>query len=86
MCGVLISWDHSLSPTVNHIYCLLSIMFPNGFGVPKALINDKGTHFYNRAMSALLEKYGVTHRIATPYHPQTNGQAEVFNREIKKTL
>ncbi|RDX89058.1 Pol polyprotein, partial [Mucuna pruriens] len=37
-------------------------------------------------MASLLQKYGVAHRIATAYHPQTNGQAEVFNREIKKTL
>ncbi|RDX60984.1 gag-pol, partial [Mucuna pruriens] len=56
------------------------------FGVPKALISDQGSHFCNRAMASLLQKYGVTHRIATTYHPQTNGQAEVFNREIKKTL
>ncbi|RDX73780.1 Retrovirus-related Pol polyprotein, partial [Mucuna pruriens] len=47
------------------------------FGVPKALISDQGTHFCNKAMSSLLEKYGVLHRIATPYHPQTNGQAKV---------
>ncbi|RDX90607.1 Pro-Pol polyprotein, partial [Mucuna pruriens] len=56
------------------------------FGVPKALISDQGTHLYNRSMSSLLKKYGVLHRITTPYHPQTNGQVEVFNREIKKTL
>ncbi|RDX70534.1 pol, partial [Mucuna pruriens] len=37
-------------------------------------------------MASLLQKYGVAHRIATAYHPQTNGQAEVFNREIKHTL
>ncbi|RDX87723.1 gag-pol, partial [Mucuna pruriens] len=37
-------------------------------------------------MASLLQKYGVAHRIATAYHPQTNGQAEVFNREIKQTL
>ncbi|RDX67017.1 Pol polyprotein, partial [Mucuna pruriens] len=37
-------------------------------------------------MSSLLHKYGVVHRISTAYHPQTNDQAEVFNREIKKTL
>ncbi|RDX98040.1 hypothetical protein CR513_19104, partial [Mucuna pruriens] len=37
-------------------------------------------------MSSLLEKYGVVHKIATPYHPQTNDQAEVFNKEIKKFL
>ncbi|RDX75196.1 Pol polyprotein, partial [Mucuna pruriens] len=29
------------------------------FGVPKALISDQGTHFCNRVMSSLLEKYGV---------------------------
>ncbi|RDX81000.1 Pro-Pol polyprotein, partial [Mucuna pruriens] len=56
------------------------------FGVPKALISDQGTHFCNRAMSSLLEKYGVIHRIATPYHPQTNDQTEVFNMKIKKIL
>ncbi|RDX77657.1 gag-pol, partial [Mucuna pruriens] len=56
------------------------------FGVPNALISDQGSHFCNKAMSSLLPKYGVIHRIATTYHPQTNGQAEVFNREIKKTL
>ncbi|RDY08510.1 Retrovirus-related Pol polyprotein, partial [Mucuna pruriens] len=56
------------------------------FGVPKALISDQGSHFCNRAMASLLQKYGVAHRIATTYHPQTNGQAEVFNREIKHTL
>ncbi|RDX69251.1 gag-pol, partial [Mucuna pruriens] len=56
------------------------------FGVPKALISDQGSHFCNRAMSSLLEKYGVVHRVAIVYHPQTNDQAEVFNREIKKIL
>ncbi|RDY01866.1 gag-pol, partial [Mucuna pruriens] len=56
------------------------------FGVPKALISDQGSHFCNRAMSSLLHKYGVVYRIGTTYHPQTNGQAEVFNREMKKTL
>ncbi|RDX76668.1 gag-pol, partial [Mucuna pruriens] len=56
------------------------------FGVPKALISDQGSHFCNRAMDSLLHKYGVVHRVATAYYPQTNGQAEVFNREIKKTL
>ncbi|RDY02739.1 Pro-Pol polyprotein, partial [Mucuna pruriens] len=57
-----------------------------GFGVPKALISDQGSHFYNRSMATLLEKYGVVHQVATAYHPQTNEQAEVFNRKIKKLL
>ena len=56
------------------------------FGTPRAIISDEGSHFCNRQFSALLEKYGVKHRIATTYHPQTNGQAEVSNREVKRIL
>jgi len=56
------------------------------FGVPRAIISDQGTHFCNRSMQALLKKYGVVHRVSTPYHPQTNGQAEISNREIKRIL
>ncbi|RDX85210.1 hypothetical protein CR513_33647, partial [Mucuna pruriens] len=39
------------------------------FDVPKALISDQGSHFYNRVMATLLEKYRVVHQIATAYHP-----------------
>ncbi|XP_074311480.1 uncharacterized protein LOC141647254 [Silene latifolia] len=56
------------------------------FGFPKALISDRGTHFCNKAIGALLKKYGVIHKVSTAYHPQTNGQAEVSNREIKAIL
>nr|GEY32368.1 reverse transcriptase domain-containing protein [Tanacetum cinerariifolium] len=31
-------------------------------------------------------KYGVTHRLATAYHPQTSGQVEVLNRGLKRIL
>ena len=50
------------------------------FGTPRATISDGGKHFCNRQFEALLSKYGVTHRVATPYHPQTSGQVEVSNR------
>lgn len=56
------------------------------FGVPGALISDRGTHFCNRKFGALLKKYGVTHKVSTSYHPQTNGQAEVSNRDVKSIL
>ncbi|XP_024163856.1 uncharacterized protein LOC112170792 [Rosa chinensis] len=56
------------------------------FGMPRAIISDGGSHFCNRSIEALLRKYNVTHKVSTPYHPQTSGQAEVSNREIKKIL
>ncbi|KAL1566575.1 hypothetical protein AAHA92_02172 [Salvia divinorum] len=33
-----------------------------------------------------MKKYGVHHRLSSPYHPQANRQAEVSNREIKNIL
>nr|GEU97087.1 protein kinase, ATP binding site-containing protein [Tanacetum cinerariifolium] len=32
------------------------------------------------------QKYGVTHRLATAYHPQTSGQVEVLNHGLKRIL
>ena len=56
------------------------------FGVPKAIISDGGSHFYYKPFENLLAKYGVKHKVATPYHPQTSGQVELANREIKTIL
>ncbi|KAL0461098.1 UNVERIFIED_CONTAM: Transposon Ty3-I Gag-Pol polyprotein [Sesamum latifolium] len=56
------------------------------FGIQRAIISDRGTHFCNKVVDALLKKYNVTHQISTAYHPQTNGQAETSNREIKSIL
>ena len=40
----------------------------------------------NKHFEALMKKYNISHKVATPYHPQTNGQVEVSNREIKHIL
>ncbi|PKI69051.1 hypothetical protein CRG98_010520 [Punica granatum] len=56
------------------------------FGIPRAIISYQGTHFCNRSVKALMKKYGVHHRVATTYHPQSNGQAEVSNQEVKSIL
>ncbi|GJX53876.1 reverse transcriptase domain-containing protein [Tanacetum coccineum] len=56
------------------------------FGTPRAIISDRGTHFCNDQFSKVMLKYGVTHRLATAYHPQTSGQVEVSNRGLKRIL
>ncbi|GJU54407.1 reverse transcriptase domain-containing protein [Tanacetum coccineum] len=56
------------------------------FGTPRAIISDHGTHFCNDQFAKVMSKYGVTHRLATAYHPQTSGQVEVSNRGLKRIL
>ncbi|KAK4709791.1 hypothetical protein R3W88_004304 [Solanum pinnatisectum] len=56
------------------------------FGTPRAMISDGGSHFINSSVWNLLAKYGVRHKVATAYHPQTSGQVEVSNRKVKQIL
>ena len=56
------------------------------FGMPRVIISDGGIHFYNRPFENLVKKYGVTHNVSTAYNLQTNGQAELANKEIKHIL
>nr|GEW22138.1 reverse transcriptase domain-containing protein [Tanacetum cinerariifolium] len=56
------------------------------FGAPRAIISDRGTHFCNVQFTKVMQKYGVTHRLATPYHPQTNSQVEVSNHSLKRIV
>ena len=61
------------------------IIFPS-FGVPRILISDGGSHFIDKCFQQYLSKHGIRHNVATPYHPQTSGQAETSNKQIKNTL
>nr|GEZ24432.1 reverse transcriptase domain-containing protein [Tanacetum cinerariifolium] len=56
------------------------------FCAPRAIVSDRGTHFCNDQFTKVMQKYGVTHRLATPYHPQTSGQVEVTNCGLKRIL
>jgi transposase InsO family protein len=56
------------------------------YGVPRIVISDGGSHFIDRTFRKSLLEVGVDHQIATPYHPQTSGQAETSNKQIKNIL
>jgi hypothetical protein len=61
------------------------IIFPR-FGVPRMVISDGGTHFIDSNFHHYLLKHGIHHNVATPYHPQTSGQTETSNKQIKNIL
>nr|GEX16339.1 reverse transcriptase domain-containing protein [Tanacetum cinerariifolium] len=65
------------------VYKFLKNLFAR-FGTPRSIISDRGTHLCNDQFAKVMLKFGVTHRLATPYHPQTSGQVEVPNHGLKR--
>ena len=56
------------------------------YGAPRTIISDKGRHFVNKLFAKLMSKYRVRNAMGLAYHPKSNGQVEVSNREIKNIL
>ena len=68
------------------VLCFIRSNTFSRFGTPRVVISDEGSHFCGKLFASLLAKYGVKHRVSLAYHPQSNGQAEVSNRDIKEIL
>ena len=82
-------WVEAIPTRTNDAKVVAQFLFSHifsRFGTPRALITDNGTHFCNKVIDKVLKKYGVRHRTSLAYHPQSNGQAEVSNQEIKSIL
>ena len=56
------------------------------FGTPITIISDGGSQFTNKVFDKLMGRYGNKHIMSLAYHPKTNGEAKISNREIKKIL
>ena len=82
-------WVEAIATRTNDNKVITSFIQRNiisQFGFLRVIISNGGTHFMNKHFEALMKKYNISHEVATPYHPQTNGQVEVSNREIKHIL
>nr|GEV73189.1 reverse transcriptase domain-containing protein [Tanacetum cinerariifolium] len=71
---------------INENFPLKTLGSLSSNSTPWAIISNRGTHFYNDQFTRVMIKYGVTHRLATAYHPQMSGQVEVSNRGLKRIL
>nr|GEW74250.1 reverse transcriptase domain-containing protein [Tanacetum cinerariifolium] len=56
------------------------------FGTPRDTISDRETHFCNDQFAKVMLNHGVTHRLATAYHPQTSGHVETAGDRRKVQL
>lgn len=81
----------------NDLLCMLCITvcnnflihlctYPHRFGFCEVVISDQGREFVNQVETELLGLTGTQHRIATAYHPQTNGLTERFNQTLQSAL
>ena len=56
-------------------------VYPN-YGIPDAVISDRGPQFVSSFTRDLYSKSGIELKATTAYHPQSNGEAERVNQEI----
>ena len=50
------------------------------FGIPEALLRDRGTNLLSHLMQDVCRLLGIEKHNTTAYHPQCNGPTERFNR------
>jgi len=55
-------------------------------GCPGVILSNRGTHFKNKLVDGLCEKFKIKHKLSSPYHSQTNRLVERFNRTLCETL
>lgn len=56
------------------------------FGVPEALLSDRGTNLLSHLMTDVCALLGIEKLNTTAYHPQYDGLTERFNRTLKAML
>lgn len=54
--------------------------------IPKAIVSDRGSQFVNGFWNQLCKLLGITQRLSTAYHPETDGATERANQEVETYL
>lgn len=55
-------------------------------GIPKVIITDRGTQFTSDEWIKYIDKMKISHKLTTPYHPQSNGIDERLNGTLVRIL
>ncbi len=62
------------------------IKFFSTFGLPKIVQTDQGTNFLSKLFTQVLKTLGITHRVSSAYHPESQGAIERFHQTLKSML
>src|SRR3954466_2721301 len=62
----------------SNIYCR--------YGSPRHIQTDNGLEFKNDLVAQLLKKWKIQHHFSMPYHPQSNGLVERYNKTLCNAL
>ncbi|XP_062713307.1 uncharacterized protein K02A2.6-like [Aedes albopictus] len=73
------------NPTTSAVTEFLNELFAR-FGIPNVIVSDNGSQFTSEQFATFCRKNGVQHFRISPYHPQSNGQAERFVDTLKRSL
>ncbi|KAJ6437630.1 AAA family ATPase [Purpureocillium lavendulum] len=55
-------------------------------GFPEAIVSDRGPQFINAVWKRVCQLLGITRRISTAYHPETDGSTERMNQTVELYL
>ena len=55
-------------------------------GIPKEILSDQGTNFMSQLLRELYNLLNINQIRTSPYHPQTDGLVERFNKTLKAML
>ena len=56
------------------------------YGIPDTVLTDNGPQFASVYYQGILGLLGIASHYTSPYHPQTNGQVERYNRTLHRQL
>ena len=72
--------------TAEHLaYTFIRVILAN-HGMPEEIISDRDKLFTSKFWRSLMDQLSTKHKLATAYHPQTDGQTERINQTLEQYL
>ena len=64
---------------------LMNVWFTR-YSTPNEVVSDIGKEFCNKLSEELYSTLNILHKTTSPYHPECNASAEVFNRTMRQYI